>query len=101
MQKIGLKIIRVKRMNCKFNVKNQTIWFDFFVIFYLQYFLGKIQKLLLEVILMQFKNCPEQSQMQQYFNQLPSYIQENIEQSGIKIQSMEQLKNCAESFNNL
>ena len=47
---------------------------------------------------MQFKNCPEQNQMQQYFNQLPSYIQENIEQSGIKIQSMEQLKNCAENL---
>lgn len=47
---------------------------------------------------MQFKNYPEQNQMQQYFNQLPSYIQENIEQSGIEIQSMEQLKNCAENL---
>lgn len=47
---------------------------------------------------MQFKNCPEKNQMQQYFNQLPAYIQENIEQSGIEIQSIDQLKKCAENL---
>lgn len=38
--------------------------------------------------------------MQEYFNSLPAFIQENIIQSGAKINSLEQMKSCAEAVIN-
>ncbi len=36
--------------------------------------------------------------MQKYFNELPLFIQENIVQSGAKLDNLEQLKSCAEGM---
>lgn len=37
----------------------------------------------------------DNAQMQQYFSTLPPYIQESIYQSGIPMNSLEELKSCA------
>lgn len=38
------------------------------------------------------------AQAQSYFMSLPAYVQENIHQSGIKIQSEDELRQCAENL---
>lgn len=45
---------------------------------------------------MDFKNNAE---LCQFFDSLPSYVQETIMQSGVEIQSLEQLKKIAEEYN--
>lgn len=42
-------------------------------------------------------NGPEQNQeMQQYFSQLPIYVQETITQSGVCPGTLEELRQCAQ-----
>lgn len=36
--------------------------------------------------------------MQQYFESLPAYVQENIKLAGMEITSLEELKSCAENL---
>lgn len=43
----------------------------------------------------QIENDPA---MQQYFNALPPYVQENIKQAGTDICSLEELQRCAENL---
>ena len=47
-----------------------------------------------------FKNRTDEAaiQMQQYFSQLPSSVQESIMQSGVQIESMQDLERCARNF---
>ncbi len=40
----------------------------------------------------------EENDVQDYFNSLPEYIQENIMQSGVEIQSVNHLKELAEHY---
>jgi hypothetical protein len=37
-------------------------------------------------------------QMQQYFNTLPKYVQENIKQSGAKFSNLNELQQCAQNL---
>ncbi len=43
----------------------------------------------------QIENDPA---MQQYFNSLPPYVQENIKQAGTDIRNLEELRSCAENL---
>lgn len=43
-------------------------------------------------------NPQEAEKMQQYFNTLPTNLQETIKQSGIELHNEQELKNCAEHF---
>lgn len=42
----------------------------------------------------------EDSSMQQYFDSLPAFVQENILQSGVAPNTLVQLKDCAQNFLN-
>lgn len=49
---------------------------------------------------MQYKfEAFDNPEMKQYFSSLPALVQESITQSGIKFDSVEQLKNFAENIN--
>ncbi len=41
--------------------------------------------------------CKNQ-EMQQYFNTLPQFVQETINQSGPEMNTVQELKNCAENL---
>ncbi len=42
-----------------------------------------------------FENSPE---IKQYFDSLPAFIQETVMQSGVQIETEEQLRQCAEKL---
>ena len=43
-------------------------------------------------------NVMQDPNMKQYFDTLPPSVQETIMQSGVQVDSLEQLKACAENF---
>lgn len=43
-------------------------------------------------------NQQEAEKMQQYFDILPTNVQETIKQSGIALHNEQEMKNCAENF---
>lgn len=51
-----------------------------------------------EVINMNKSNFKENLESNKYFQSLPSYVQETIKQSGITIDSEEELRRCAEKL---
>lgn len=59
-------------------------------------FLDILQKLTAEVIGMpQNENNP---QIKQSFETLPAFVQETVKQSGVQIQSVQQLEQCAQNL---
>lgn len=44
------------------------------------------------------KLLQEDKMAEQYFSSLPVHIQETIQQTGIKMKSVEELRNCAETL---
>ena len=45
--------------------------------------------------------CPgdfNANHMQQYFNTLPKYVQENIKQSSVQPQNLQELQQCADNL---
>lgn len=40
----------------------------------------------------------ENAKMRQYFNTLPTYVQETIYQSGVQVASVEELQKCGENM---
>lgn len=55
-------------------------------------------KNIIEVINMNKSNFKENLEKNKYFQSLPSYAQETIKQSGIPINSEEDLRRCAEKL---
>ncbi len=44
-------------------------------------------------------NTPQaNSQMQEYFNSLPAYVQENVKQCGMEFRTLEELKQCTDNL---
>ncbi len=41
---------------------------------------------------------PNDAELRQYFNTLPASVQETLVQSGVQVQDLQELKQCAEKF---